>query len=133
MKASSTFSPGEDSTRITLSRTLRLITEKNTPAFFWSSQLMFSAPQYPVFPAGSGQRDTPDWMLGVKANRCKTAVYCLPGTFLPDPGARLRASSGVIVHLCRRALNAKERSCIDVDVLLRPGLTFLMTVRLVWN
>ncbi|GFY29910.1 hypothetical protein TNCV_4072231 [Trichonephila clavipes] len=46
MKASSNFSPGEDSTRITLSGTFRLITEKNTTIFLRCPRLMFSASQY---------------------------------------------------------------------------------------
>ncbi|GFW94927.1 uncharacterized protein TNCV_3398061 [Trichonephila clavipes] len=55
-KVSSIFFPSEDSTRITLSGTFRFITEKNTPPFLWCPRLMFSAPQYPVFPAGCSQR-----------------------------------------------------------------------------
>ncbi|GFW27098.1 hypothetical protein TNCV_93241 [Trichonephila clavipes] len=43
MKASSILSPGEDSTRITLSGTFRLTTEKNTPPFLGCPRLMFSA------------------------------------------------------------------------------------------
>ncbi|GFT89555.1 hypothetical protein TNCV_2093681 [Trichonephila clavipes] len=37
MKTSSSFSPDDDSTRIPLSGTFRLITEKNTPSFLWCS------------------------------------------------------------------------------------------------
>ncbi|GFV97209.1 hypothetical protein TNCV_161781 [Trichonephila clavipes] len=78
MNASSIFSPGEDSTRITLTGTFRIIIEKITPPFLWCPRLMFSAPQYPVFPAGCSQRGMPDWTLGVKANLCKTDVDNLP-------------------------------------------------------
>ncbi|GFY29940.1 hypothetical protein TNCV_4072531 [Trichonephila clavipes] len=35
------------------------------------------ASQYPVFSARCSERDAPDWIPGVKANRCKTAVNCL--------------------------------------------------------
>ncbi|GFT04979.1 hypothetical protein TNCV_4745071 [Trichonephila clavipes] len=78
MKASSNFSPGKESTRIILSRIFRLITEKNTSPFLWCSRLMFSAPQYPSFPAGYSQSDVLDWAPGEKANLCKTAVDSFP-------------------------------------------------------
>ncbi|GFV30226.1 hypothetical protein TNCV_97031 [Trichonephila clavipes] len=60
MKASSIFSPGEDSAKINLSSSFRLVTEKDMPSFLWHPQLMFSAPQYPVFPAVCCQRDAQD-------------------------------------------------------------------------
>ncbi|GFT32285.1 hypothetical protein TNCV_1035421 [Trichonephila clavipes] len=72
MKSGSIFYPSEDTTRITSSGTFRLITEQ------WSSRLMFSAPQYPVFPAGCSQKDEPDRSPGVKTSLCKTAeTVCL--------------------------------------------------------
>ncbi|GFX58839.1 hypothetical protein TNCV_805431 [Trichonephila clavipes] len=64
MKASFFFSPCEDSTRITLSDTFQLNTEKNTLPFLGCPPLMFSAPQYPVVPAGCSKRDAPVWMPG---------------------------------------------------------------------
>ncbi|GFS73892.1 hypothetical protein TNCV_108061 [Trichonephila clavipes] len=79
MKASSIFSPGEDSMRITLSDTFRLIAKKNTSSFLWCPRLMYSAPQYPVFRAGYCQRDTQDWTPGVKTSLCKASVDYLPG------------------------------------------------------
>ncbi|GFW45510.1 hypothetical protein TNCV_3244501 [Trichonephila clavipes] len=45
----------EDSTGTILPDTFRLRTEKNTPPFLWCPQLMFSATQYPVFPAECSQ------------------------------------------------------------------------------
>ncbi|GFW67897.1 hypothetical protein TNCV_3872271 [Trichonephila clavipes] len=78
MKVSSIFSPGDDSMRITLSGTFRLITEKNTPPFFWFTRLMLLVPQYPVFPDGCSQRDSTDCSPGVGVRLCKTAVDCLP-------------------------------------------------------
>ncbi|GFV60119.1 hypothetical protein TNCV_3886371 [Trichonephila clavipes] len=76
MKANSIFSPGEDTTRITLSGTLRLISEKYTTPFLWCPELLFSAPQCPDFPAGSSQRGAPDWKPSVKADLCKMAIDC---------------------------------------------------------
>ncbi|GFX07754.1 hypothetical protein TNCV_4160231 [Trichonephila clavipes] len=72
---------GEDATRITLSGTCRLITEKNMPPFLWSPQLVFSALQYSVFPARCNKRDAPDWMLRVKTSLFKTTVDCFLGYF----------------------------------------------------
>ncbi|GFT17495.1 hypothetical protein TNCV_4807411 [Trichonephila clavipes] len=65
--------------RITLSATFQLITEKNSPPFLWCPRLIFSAPQQPVFPVGCSQRDTQDWMPGVKDSLYKTAVERLHG------------------------------------------------------
>ncbi|GFT13730.1 uncharacterized protein TNCV_3831861 [Trichonephila clavipes] len=70
--------PGEDSTRITLPGEFQLITEKNSSPFLWCPLLMFSDSQYPVLPVGCSQRDTQDWMLGVKDSLCKKAVERLP-------------------------------------------------------
>ncbi|GFW99710.1 hypothetical protein TNCV_3419411 [Trichonephila clavipes] len=42
MKVSSTFFPGEDSTRIIISGTFRVIIEKNRPSFLWCPRLMLS-------------------------------------------------------------------------------------------
>ncbi|GFW80687.1 hypothetical protein TNCV_3235391 [Trichonephila clavipes] len=67
-KASSIFSPCENSTRISLSGSFNLITKKNKPAFLWCPRLMFSAPQYPVVPIKCSQRDAPDWTQGVQTS-----------------------------------------------------------------
>ncbi|GFX60413.1 hypothetical protein TNCV_4076351 [Trichonephila clavipes] len=67
--------------RITLPATFQLIAEKNTPTFLCCPQLTFSAPLYPVFPAGRSQRDASDWTLGVKASLCKKTVDCLSRNF----------------------------------------------------
>ncbi|GFS84785.1 hypothetical protein TNCV_2956811 [Trichonephila clavipes] len=72
------FSPGENLTRITLSGTFRLIAEKDTLSFLWCPRMMFSAPQYPVFPAGCSQRNASNWTPGVKASLCKKDEVCLP-------------------------------------------------------
>ncbi|GFW85517.1 hypothetical protein TNCV_145621 [Trichonephila clavipes] len=79
MKASSTFSPGEDSTKITLAGESRLISKTNTPPFLWYSQLMLLAPQKLVFLTGCRQRDTQDWAPGVNDSLCMMAVDCLSG------------------------------------------------------
>ncbi|GFV85909.1 hypothetical protein TNCV_1422121 [Trichonephila clavipes] len=77
MNASSIFSPGDNSTRITLSGTFRLITEPPLP-FLWCPQIMFSAPQYLVFPAGCSQRNVPDCTLGLITYLHKMVTDCLP-------------------------------------------------------
>ncbi|GFW06068.1 hypothetical protein TNCV_4478601 [Trichonephila clavipes] len=92
MKTSSVFSPGEDSTRITLSGTFRLITEMNPP-FLPCPRLMFSAPQYSVFPAGCSYR-TP----GIKNSLCKTTINSLPGN----------SSSRYSMKLTSKALHTEE-------------------------
>ncbi|GFX62864.1 hypothetical protein TNCV_3351901 [Trichonephila clavipes] len=85
IKPSSIFAPIEDLKIISLSGTFQLITENNMPPFLWCPQLLFSAPQYPVFPAGCSQMDAPDKTLGVKASLCKTHVDCLPGNSSSRP------------------------------------------------
>ncbi|GFV48441.1 hypothetical protein TNCV_3027111 [Trichonephila clavipes] len=56
MKASSTFSLGEDWTIITLSGTFLPNTEKDSFPFLWCPRLMFTAAQYPIFPRPCSQR-----------------------------------------------------------------------------
>ncbi|GFX64233.1 1-phosphatidylinositol 4,5-bisphosphate phosphodiesterase classes I and II [Trichonephila clavipes] len=55
--------------------------EPNSPPFLWCSQLMFSAPQYLVIPAGYSQRDAPHQMPGIKASLCMMALDCLHGNY----------------------------------------------------
>ncbi|GFW61301.1 hypothetical protein TNCV_3378161 [Trichonephila clavipes] len=88
MKTNSNFSPADDLTRIPLSGTFRLITEKNTPSFLRCPRLMFSATQYPVFPAGYSQKKRTRLNVGHKSSLCKTYVYCLPGIFFPSTASR---------------------------------------------
>ncbi|GFW79248.1 hypothetical protein TNCV_2476551 [Trichonephila clavipes] len=76
MNLSAIFSPGIDSTKITLYDTSRFFTEKNMPPFLWCPRLMFISPQYPVFSAGC--KDAPDWAPSVKASLYKTPVDYLP-------------------------------------------------------
>ncbi|GFU65626.1 hypothetical protein TNCV_635491 [Trichonephila clavipes] len=86
MKASSIFSPGEGSTRITLSGTFRLITKKNMPLFLWCPQLMFSAPQIPCFLLDAVKGTHKTWTPGLKANLCKMAVTTASQSFnIRDP------------------------------------------------
>ncbi|GFS52054.1 hypothetical protein TNCV_1104761 [Trichonephila clavipes] len=89
IKVNSVSSPGEDSTRITLSGTFRLITQKNMPSFLWCPQLMFSAPQYPLFPAVCRQRHAQDWTPDIKNCLCKTAVDCFPGNSSSRPSSKV--------------------------------------------
>ncbi|GFV66664.1 hypothetical protein TNCV_2594851 [Trichonephila clavipes] len=93
----------EDSTRIILSGTFQLITEKNTPIFLWYPRLIFSAPQHLVFPAGCSQRNAPKWTPSVKDSLYKTTVDCL---HVNSSSRDTEVSSGAVVHLYHRALNA---------------------------
>ncbi|GFW84760.1 hypothetical protein TNCV_680481 [Trichonephila clavipes] len=78
MKASSTFSLDENSTKTTLCGEFRLITSKNPPPFFWCPRLMFSVPQHPVFSVGCNQRNTQAWTPDLNDSFCKTDVERLP-------------------------------------------------------
>ncbi|GFU68818.1 hypothetical protein TNCV_1095861 [Trichonephila clavipes] len=75
MKASSTFSPAEDSTKITLSGTFRLITEKNTHASFLVVSMTdaFSSTNILSFLLDA-VKDTQDWLPSVKDSLCKMDV-----------------------------------------------------------
>ncbi|GFU81691.1 hypothetical protein TNCV_3645911 [Trichonephila clavipes] len=86
---SSIFISGVDSTRITFSGTFRLITEKKTSSFLWCPRLMFSAPQYPFFPARCSQSATPNWAPGIKSSLCKTAIDCLHRNSFSDHSSKI--------------------------------------------
>ncbi|GFX76640.1 hypothetical protein TNCV_3163581 [Trichonephila clavipes] len=96
MKASPIFSPGDDSTRITLLGTFILITEKNTTPFLWCQRLICSVPSYPVFIERCRQRDTLDWMPGLKGHSLQDGCRVFAWRTLMS-----RASRNTIVHSCR--------------------------------
>ncbi|GFV44188.1 hypothetical protein TNCV_1825551 [Trichonephila clavipes] len=81
---------GEDSKRIF--DTFRIITENNMTSFLWCPRLIFSAPEYLVFPAGCSQRDDPAWNPGAKDSLYKRHVDCLPGNILPNTAKRTQTS-----------------------------------------
>ncbi|GFV44163.1 hypothetical protein TNCV_1825301 [Trichonephila clavipes] len=72
MKASFIISPGQDSTRMILSRTFRLTTEKNPPAIMWCPLTNLFSSKISGISCWMGH---PGLTPGVKYSFCKMAVY----------------------------------------------------------